>query len=106
MPCQRNPGRRSAPGASRRARHRGCVLFGYFLLHKQENVTRPPGWRAEKHTDVSRSSHQRKKKVGQGPPYAKTSVLVRTPRTRVSHAPESIDAIKIVRADRRERRTF
>jgi len=22
------------------ARHPGCVLFGYFLLHKQEKVTR------------------------------------------------------------------
>ena len=31
--------RRAAP-----ARHRGCVLFGYFLLHKQEKVTRRPGW--------------------------------------------------------------
>src|SRR4051812_16990711 len=39
-----------------KARHRGCVLFGYFLLHKQEKVTRPPGRRAEKHRDVSRSS--------------------------------------------------
>ena len=25
---------------ARRARHPGCVLFGYFLLHKQEKVTR------------------------------------------------------------------
>src|SRR4051812_43249073 len=41
-----------------KARHRGCVLFGYFLLHKQEKVTRPPGRRAEKHTDVSRSSRR------------------------------------------------
>src|SRR4051794_17384802 len=42
-----------------KARHRGCVLFGYFLLHKQEKGTRPPGGRAEKHRDVSRSSRQR-----------------------------------------------
>ena len=40
-PVGKTPAARSAPGAQRRARHRGCVLFGYFLLHKQEKVTRP-----------------------------------------------------------------
>jgi len=30
----------------------GALLLGYFLLGKQEKVTRPPGWRTEKHTDV------------------------------------------------------
>src|SRR3954467_15610833 len=64
-PVGKPPAARSAPGALRRARHRGCVLFGYFLLHKQEKVTRPPGRRAEKHTDVSRSSCQRDKEQKQ-----------------------------------------
>jgi len=30
----------------------GALLLGYFLLGKQEKVTRPPGRRTEKHTDV------------------------------------------------------
>ena len=34
----------------------GALLFGYFLLGKQEKVTRSPGWRAEKHRDVQRFS--------------------------------------------------
>ena len=34
MSCQRNPGRPQRTRRLRRARHRGCVLFGYFLLHK------------------------------------------------------------------------
>src|SRR3954470_14924655 len=55
-PVGKTPAARSEPAASRRARHRGCVLFGYFLLHKQEKVTRPPGRRTKQHRDVSRSS--------------------------------------------------
>src|SRR4051812_29244966 len=61
-----------------KARHRGCVLFGYFLLHKQEKVTRPPGGRTKKHRDVSRSSQRGRnnksetKTVGRGPPYKRT----------------------------------
>src|SRR5262245_2294242 len=38
------PAARSEPFAQRRARHRGRVLFGDFLLHEQEKVTRRPGW--------------------------------------------------------------
>src|SRR3954452_14141451 len=51
-----------------KARRRGCVLFGYFLLHKQEKVTRPPGGRSKKHRDVSRLSrkHQRSKNKSGG----------------------------------------
>jgi len=49
--------RRCAP-----ARHRGCVLFGYFLLHKQEKVTRPPGRRTKPHKDVSLLSRNAKRK--------------------------------------------
>jgi hypothetical protein len=30
-------------GAEECWRQSGCVLFGYFLLHKQEKVTRPRG---------------------------------------------------------------
>jgi hypothetical protein len=29
-------------GTQNQARHRGVLLFGYFLLDKQEKVTRPP----------------------------------------------------------------
>src|SRR4051812_21904593 len=59
MACQRTSvARLRSRRLHRRPRPRGCVLFGYFLLHKQEKVTRPPGWRAEKHTDVSRSSRE------------------------------------------------
>src|SRR6476646_10540078 len=58
LACGRNPSARSEPSAQPRARIRGRVLFGYFLLHEQEKVTRPPGWRTEKHTDVSRLSRQ------------------------------------------------
>ena len=58
MACGRNPSARSEPSAQPRARIRGRVLFGYFLLHEQEKVTRPPGWRTEKHMDVSRLSRQ------------------------------------------------
>ena len=43
-PVSGTPAARSEPGASRRARHRGRVLFGYFLLHEQEKVPRRPGW--------------------------------------------------------------
>jgi hypothetical protein len=71
-PVGKTPAARSEPFAQRRALHRGCVLFGYFLLHKQEKVTRPPGWRTEQHRDVSRFSRKRPKQnraVGQGPPY-------------------------------------
>jgi hypothetical protein len=40
MPIERTPaGTRAPPQA---ARLPGCVLFGYFLLHKQEKVTRAP----------------------------------------------------------------
>src|SRR5664279_4785054 len=56
------------PAANRReatARHRGCVLFGYFLLHKQEKVTRPPGRRTEAHRDVSRSSRNSTREINQ-----------------------------------------
>ena len=34
----------------------GALLFGYFLLGKQEKVTARQGWRAKPHTDVSRLS--------------------------------------------------
>jgi len=46
-PVSGTPADRSEPFAQRRARHRGRVLFGYFLLHEQEKVTRPPGWRTK-----------------------------------------------------------
>src|SRR5690348_12354901 len=36
----------------------GALLFGYFLLGKQEKVTRPPGWRTKKHRDVKRLSRK------------------------------------------------
>ena len=39
----------------------GALSLGYFSLGKQREVTRSPGWRAEKHKDVSRSSRQRQK---------------------------------------------
>jgi len=42
-PVGKTPAARSEPFAQRRARHRGCVLFGYFLLHKQEKVTPSQG---------------------------------------------------------------
>src|ERR1700755_1923419 len=61
MRCGPKPSARSEPLAQRGARIRGRVLFGYFLLHEQEKVTRPPGWRSEKHTDVSRFSRQHRK---------------------------------------------
>src|SRR5215475_7745238 len=51
-----NPFARSEPSPQARARIRGRVLFGYFLLHEQEKVTRPPGWRTEKRRDASRFS--------------------------------------------------
>src|SRR2546430_16640188 len=35
------------PRRKARARRRGRVLLGYFLLHEQEKVTRPPGGRTE-----------------------------------------------------------
>ena len=44
------------PRLQARARIRRRVLFGYFLLHEQEKVTRPPGRRTRPHRDVSRSS--------------------------------------------------
>ena len=47
---------RSRRTGVRRPRPCGCVLFGYFLLHKQEKVTRPPGWRTKTHRDVTRLS--------------------------------------------------
>ena len=34
----------------------GALLFGYFLLGKQEKVTRSPGRASEKHRDVRRVS--------------------------------------------------
>jgi hypothetical protein len=34
VPSDEPPAARSEPFAQRRARYRGCVLFGYFLLHK------------------------------------------------------------------------
>ena len=46
MACRSNPSARSEPAALRPARHRGRVLFGDFLLHEQEKVTRRPGWPA------------------------------------------------------------
>src|SRR5438552_9297988 len=52
MACGKNPFARSEPLAPRAARRRGRVLFGYFLLHEQEKVTRPPG-RRTKHTGTS-----------------------------------------------------
>ena len=61
MACGPNPSARSEPSAKLRARIRGRVLFGYFLLHEQEKVTRPPGWRTEKHMDVSRFTQQRRR---------------------------------------------
>ena len=45
-PVGKTPAAQSAPFAQRRARHRGRVLFGDFLLHEQEKVTRRPGWPA------------------------------------------------------------
>src|SRR5215813_748238 len=42
MPCRRNPADRSELGATRRASRPGALLFGYFLLGKQEKVTRSP----------------------------------------------------------------
>ena len=42
-----------SPGTMPGDRDRGgALLLGYFLLGKQEKVTRPPGGRTEKHTDV------------------------------------------------------
>src|SRR6476646_3040170 len=45
MACGPNPSARSEPSAQLRARIRGRVLFGYFLLHEQEKVTGRHGWR-------------------------------------------------------------
>jgi len=45
MACGPNPSARSEPSAKLRARIRGRVLFGYFLLHEQEKVTGRHGWR-------------------------------------------------------------
>src|SRR3954451_15294965 len=59
MACGKNPFVLREPLAPRAARCRGRVLFGYFLLHEQEKVTRPPGRRTKTHRDVSRFSRQR-----------------------------------------------
>ena len=48
------PGRPQRTSAQRRRRTRGALLFGYFLVGKQEKVTRSPGMASEKHRDVSR----------------------------------------------------
>jgi len=62
-----NPGPTSRPGGqdARRARRRGGLLFGYFLLATQEKVTRPAepddkshGWRAP-YLDTPRMAHMR-----------------------------------------------
>src|SRR5262244_3429594 len=55
-----NPAARSEPSPQARARIRGRVFFGYFLVHEQEKVTRPPGGRTEKRRDASRFSRSAK----------------------------------------------
>ena len=44
------------PPRQRRAPHSGCLLFGYFLLGKQEKVTRSPGMASETRRDAGRLS--------------------------------------------------
>ena len=54
-------------GCPRDRGREGVLFFGDFLLDKQKKVTRPPGWRTKKHTDVSRFSQQARS-VAQGLP--------------------------------------
>ena len=46
-------------GCPRDRGREGALFFGDFLLGKQKKVTRPPGRRTEKHTDVCRLSRNR-----------------------------------------------
>src|SRR5215467_14179170 len=57
---------------ARGPRSRGCVFFGYFLLHKQKKVTRPPGWRTKQHKDViaKRPNPKRRAKANWIPAFA------------------------------------
>src|SRR6185312_8704126 len=53
---------------ARRPRPCGCLSLGYFSLGKQREVTRSPGWRAEKHTDVKRFSRYTNRAKSYEPP--------------------------------------
>jgi len=69
MACQRTSGAysRSRPASPADRALGGALLFGYFLLGKQEKVTRSPGMASEKHRDVRR--------VSRNPPRAKGEEL-------------------------------
>ena len=62
MACQRNPAARSEPAEGGRGT-RAALLFGYFLLGKQEKVTRAQGcaWKAQgRGSVVARNAAERK----------------------------------------------
>ena len=93
MACQRTSGAasRRRRADARRPRPRGCVLFGYFLLHKQEKVTRPPGWRTKNHRDVSRLSRNANRRKSEitptqtKPKHERHQNLLQPPSTSTNH---------------------
>ena len=65
-------------GCPRDRGREGVLFFGDFLLDKQKKVTRPPGWRTKKHTDVKRLSQNRVKPKTEPAPSAPTPPLGET----------------------------
>ena len=70
---------RSRRADARRSRPRGCLSLGYFSLGKQREVTRSPGRRADKHTDVSRFSRNPIKKPRREQSTAQAQAKTRNP---------------------------